>query len=562
MRIPVHTFKVIVPFILIYAVFLTGHFIDIMDVDAAHYAAISVEMMHSDNWLEVYMRGGDYLDKPPLLFWISALSFKLFGVSNFTYRLFPVLLSFLGIFATYKLSRLFYSSTISYYAAVLFATSQAVFLMNHDVRTDNLLTTFIVVAVWQILLFSQNQKSRHAFLGCAAIGLAMLAKGPIGLIAPIGIVGIHLLLTRQWGMIFKWQWLIGLIIIALILWPMNTGLYQQFDIHPDKLVNGQTNVSGLKFFYWTQSFGRITGESTWNNNPGPFFQLNSYLWSFLPWTLFGLLAYAQRMRALIRSKFLVNKNTEVFTIGGVTFIFVSMSLSSYQLPHYTYPAYPFLAIFTASWLHNMLNDQAEKWRHYVLRIQYGVTILLALLCLVSMVLLLTFTTTLNSIVLIILMAVIGLYFWKYSSLPRVLSITVGVILSINLMLNLQFYPYITRFQSGSQAGKYVANLTTRPNKVYTFLTGPMSFDFYSGFCTRGIVAATDLFEFEQGEYWVFTSAAGLLELEQLGLNVTVQMDFEDYPITGLSPDFFLDKNVRNSLPRNYVLKLVIANSKL
>jgi 4-amino-4-deoxy-L-arabinose transferase-like glycosyltransferase len=543
-------------------VYLTGHFIDVMDVDATHYAALSVEMMHSDNWLEVYMRGGDYLDKPPLLFWISALSFKLFGVGNFTYRLFPVLLSFLGIFSTYKLSRLFYTATVSYYAAILFATSQAVFLMNHDVRTDNILTTCITLAIWQLMAFVQNGKSRHALLGCVAIGLAMLAKGPIGLIAPAIVVGIHLLLTRQLAICFKWQWLVGIGLIALLLLPMCIGLYQQFDAQPEKIVHGETNVSGLKFFFWTQSFGRITGESIWDNNPGPFFQVSSFLWSFLPWTIFALMAYLSGVRELIRSKFTLKKEMDGFSIGGVTLIFIMMSLSAYQLPHYTYPAYPLVAIFTGRWLHGLIQKISEKRNRFIIRFHISSIIVMGLLCLVSIGMLVSTTASINVVFLAVLLALLGWYLWKWFPFHWLVKSTVGVILSVNLMLNLQFYPFITTYQSGSQAGKYVANLSPPPAQLYAFLTAPMSLDFYSGHITKGVLAATDLFTFEEGEYILFTSHSGLVELKQLGLHVKVLQAFDDYPITTLSPDFLFNQEIRKTLPKNYVVKLVIEKSAL
>ena len=62
-------------------------YIDIMAVDAAQYASISHEMLENGEFLQVQHREADYLDKPPLLFWVTATSYKLFGISNFTFRL-------------------------------------------------------------------------------------------------------------------------------------------------------------------------------------------------------------------------------------------------------------------------------------------------------------------------------------------------------------------------------------------------------------------------------------------------------------------------------------------
>jgi hypothetical protein len=69
----------------------------------------------------------------------------------------------------------------------------------------------------------------------------------------------HFILRRNWGAFLKWQYIILLLIVAILLIPMSIGLYQQYDLHPGKIVTGTKINSGLAFFYWTQSFGRITG---------------------------------------------------------------------------------------------------------------------------------------------------------------------------------------------------------------------------------------------------------------------------------------------------------------
>lgn len=69
--------------------------IPLMDIDAAQYASISREMLERNSFLQIYDLGKDYLDKPPMLFWLSALSMKLFGIYDWAYRI-PSLL-FLGL---------------------------------------------------------------------------------------------------------------------------------------------------------------------------------------------------------------------------------------------------------------------------------------------------------------------------------------------------------------------------------------------------------------------------------------------------------------------------------
>ena len=80
-RIPVHLWLTLL------AVLVAGAFVDVMEVDAAQYATMSRDMLGQADPLKLYFRGADYLDKPPLLFWTSALSFSVFGVHNWSYKL-------------------------------------------------------------------------------------------------------------------------------------------------------------------------------------------------------------------------------------------------------------------------------------------------------------------------------------------------------------------------------------------------------------------------------------------------------------------------------------------
>ncbi|MBU1820957.1 MAG: glycosyltransferase family 39 protein, partial [Bacteroidetes bacterium] len=245
-----------------------------MDIDAAQYASIGREMVQNNNFLQVQHRGVDYyLDKPPLLFWLSALVFKVLGFTNFAYRLVPILSSLLGIYAIYRFARLYYSDLTSYTAALVMGSCQAYFLMNHDVRTDTLLTNSVTVAIWQLAAFRLLGGWRYFLGGFIFVGLAMLAKGPIGLIVPAAAFFVDIVLKRDWKNLFRWEWLLGIVVIGLVLLPYCIGLLRQY------------GTEGIYFFFWKQSFGRITGENSWDNNAPLWFQAQNFLWSFLPWVL-------------------------------------------------------------------------------------------------------------------------------------------------------------------------------------------------------------------------------------------------------------------------------------
>lgn len=549
-------------FLLLYCVYLVGHFIDVMDVDAAQYASLSSEMATTSSYLEVYHRGADYLDKPPLLFWLSSLAFHLFGVTNFAYHFFPVLFSFLGFYATYRLATLFYAHQVGVLAALMLASSQAVFLMNHDIRTDNLLTTFTIVATWQLIAYLKSNVTRNLLFGSIAVGLAMLAKGPIGLIAPgVAILG-YIIFSQSWKSVLKIKWLLGGVIVAILLAPMCWGLYHQFDLHPEKsILNVQgKEVSGLKFFFWTQSFGRITGESQWNNNPGLFFQVSSFLWSFLPWTLFAIAAYLQQTKRMFQAKFRDSSTLlkEGFTWFGVTFLFIALSLSSYQLPHYTYLVYPLIAIFTAQFLYETVFSTAPpKWIRFLKNTQW--TILLVFWIGVFMILLFVFPST--NIVLwlfVIVFLATAIYFFVKRTIGYNLILGSFItIVGVNLILNSHFYPNLVTYQSGSQAGKYVKENGIPESQLYCFLTAPYSLDFYAGFPTQSINEGTLIGKLPPGSYYFFTSQQGFDEFIDLKYSVKTIQGFPDFPITNLTFTF-LDASQRATVVRNnYLLEITI-----
>ena len=166
-------------FALIFITYITGFWNDLIDFDAPQYANISKDMLASKSYLQVYDKGNDYLDKPPFLFWSAVLSFHLFGINDFAYRLPSFLVSILGLYSLYRFSLLYYSKKVAINAALIAAASQAYFLMHHDVRTDTLLTGFVLFSLWQIATFNQTGKLKHIVWGAIGIGFAMLSKGPI-----------------------------------------------------------------------------------------------------------------------------------------------------------------------------------------------------------------------------------------------------------------------------------------------------------------------------------------------------------------------------------------------
>ena len=216
-------------------------------VDSAKYASISREIFEKGDFIHLRIHGEPYLQKPPLLFWLGAIFFRIFGISMFAFKLPTLLFSFLGIYSTYRLGRLTYDKRTGIISALIFGTSEALFLFNMDVHTDMLLTSNIIFGIWQLAEYLDKRKALNFILGFIGVGLAMISKGVIGLVVPVFAIAGFLIMKKDFRTLFSLKWLAGLAILILILYPTLKGLFDQF------------GITGLKFYFWSNNIDRIRG---------------------------------------------------------------------------------------------------------------------------------------------------------------------------------------------------------------------------------------------------------------------------------------------------------------
>ncbi len=457
-------------------------FIPLMEIDSVQYANISREMLQNKSFLQIFDQGKDYLDKPPMLFWLSSLSMYFFGINDFAFRLPSILMAILAIYSTYKYTLLYYSNEIAILAALVLASTQAMFLITHDVRTDTMLMAWVILAIWQFAIWLNNRKWHSLIIAFSAVAFGMMTKGPIALMVPIFSFAPHILIHRNFKMLFRWEYLVGLIIIMILLIPMDIGLYQQFDLHPEKVMYEKTGTSGIRFFYWTQSFGRITGESVWHENDDFFFLFQNLLWGFLPWTLFLISGLISECTRIIRTKFIVNKNEEWIVLPGFLITYTALGISNYQLPHYIYVVLPFTAIIAAKSLYSLVINWENKFFKNVIN---GINIFIYILVLAILLVLLLFTFNTNIYFVIASLSVMSIFFLilmlkKIGAIPKVIQFALFTIITTNLLLTIFFYPTLLEFQLGNAVTKVIRQKNIDKTKFYLYqVYYERSLDFYS-----------------------------------------------------------------------------------
>ena len=463
--------------------------IPLMEIDSVQYANISREMLVHKNFLQIFDQGKDYLDKPPLLFWISSISMYLFGINDFAFRLPSILMAIVAIYSTYKFTLLYYSKELALLASLILASSQAMFLITHDVRTDTMLMSWVILGIWQFAHWTKFKNWGSLIVAFVAVAFGMMTKGPIALMVPIFSFVPHLLIHKNFKLLFRWEYLIGLLIIIVLLIPMDLGLYQQFDLHPEKEMYGRTGTSGLRFFYWTQSFGRITGESIWHENDHFTFLFENLIWGFLPWTLYFIVGLFSDFFKLIKNKLQIDPNTEWISTPGFLITYCALGISHYQLPHYIYIVLPFISIITAKCVYNT-NFQKDKSIFKSVLNVINVFIYVLVLLLLIILLIIPFPSNIYlSITLFISFAIIITYFIysKKILIPRLVQFALFCILTTNLFLSIFFYPKLLEFQLGNIVSKYITKKGINKNSFYLYhVYNERSLDFYSNYSFQNI----------------------------------------------------------------------------
>ena len=537
-------------FIFIAILYFSAIRVDTMDIDASQYAEISREMLKSGDYLHVYDRGLNYLDKPPLLFWVSATSIKVFGVNNFGYKFPSILFALLALYATYRLAKIFYGEVTGRMAALVLASCQGMFLMTNDVRCDTILMSWVITAVWLIQEWLLNKKILYLLAGSAAIAFGMMTKGPIALMVPAFCFISDWVLKRQWKNFFQPGYILGLILIALLLIPMSIGLYQQFDLHPGKLVNGTRGVSGLRFFYWSQSFGRITGESPWKNDVDISFLFVNMLWSFLPWIFLFVPALAINIISLVKQKFRLQPQQEWLATGGFLITYLALGSSSYQLPHYIFVVYPLASIGTAK----LLSDIIEHGKyHRLCRIMQPAMLVISILLFVTVFVLVTYVFPQHIIVIgiLVILFIAWLYFAFRKPLKgKIFWRTASAIVIANIFLTNIVYHTLLKYQVGSQAGRYIhANKIQSSDIAVYKLHDPLnSLNFYAQEEIEDLDTITNIKE----RKYLLTMDDGLNELKQQNQPFDIIKQDVSFKVSELTPEF-LNPKTRSSQVKNYYL---------
>lgn len=524
-------------FLIIGLAYFFGLFIDLTG-DSGLYAAISRQMVESGDWFNLKINGQPYDQKPHLFFWLAGLGIKLFGNTNFGFKLFPFLYGLLGIYFTFKLGKQIFSKKIGNYAALLTGTSQISFLYFFDFHTDTVLITGVILALWQLTEYLQNRKSINFVLGFFGVGLSMLAKGPIGGILPFSSVLIFLLLKKNYRQLFHPKWILGILIVFIVISPTLLHLYNSF------------GFEGLKFYFITNNIGRITGEYA-GSSSDPFFYLHTLLWAVLPWTIFVMSAFVFEIKS-----WFTKRNFNIWgssLLGSVLLFLIILSVAKGKAPNYFFIAIPVLSIVTAKWIVHFY-ETTTRFRLFLNRAQTAILIWLGIsICILTIVFFTdTFWFPIAIIVLSTSAIIVGIR-TQFEKINTTFFVSLIIIGSSNLILNAKVFPDLYKYQGAKQALEIFEKNREENDSLHCFALDEFEVFFYAKNPVNEIQDWTELRKviIKPGT-WIYTNSTKHKDFIKMKFEFDEIYEIPQRGMNRINIKFLNPRTRENSLASNYL----------
>ena len=309
----------------------------LVDVDETRYAVMSRDLLHH-NWNFLMLNGVPFIEKPPLYFWITAFSIKLFGFHEYAIRLPMSILATLTVFFTYYIGKKIKTPKFGFYTATIMMANVFFIMLTRVAIIDMVFTALLTWTIYFGLLteFVKDNNKKWcwtAFYLC--MSFAFLAKGLLAIVFPCAIIGIHRIINKSVKEIFKPQYILsGLVLFLLINLPWHLAMYKEY---------------GFEFiwvYFILHHFERLVNADALGKTRPFLYFIPVFFVGFLPWSFHFIGAIVD----FFRKKLFKDKYVLFFAIYFII-IFGLFSVASGKLPTYVLPAVLPAAFLTAYFIY-------------------------------------------------------------------------------------------------------------------------------------------------------------------------------------------------------------------
>lgn len=314
--------------------------------DEVFYAQTAKEMATQHTWMTPYIFGQPQFEKPVLLYWLLRLGFMIFGMTSFAARFFPALFGMIGVIAVYLLGRIgFRDPGKAFISAIVLMTCGLYIGLSRTVFTDLIFSVFILLS---LLVFYwgysfKNRKGQGILLFFVFSALAVLTKGPLGLLIPLISAALFLLIKKDLKFLLNRYLLFGLLFFGLISLPWYILMFKLY------------GNSFIHEFFYNDHFRRIIEAEHYGNDTWYFYPL-SMAGCIFPWSIFFLVSLFSL------PKYLKQKDNQFYLFLSclIAAVLVIFQFAHSKLVSYIFPLFPALALFTGDFIIDKIENKRRS----------------------------------------------------------------------------------------------------------------------------------------------------------------------------------------------------------
>ena len=312
--------------------------------DEGTFAQVAKEILERNQWVTLYWNGDEYFAKPPLIFWLIAITYKIFGISDFSARLVPSLFGVGNVIITYFIAlELFKDRRSAFLSGSVLMLTPHFLYHGRLAMLDASAIFFILLCIWGLISSERNPKLGVLF--GIGIGLGVMTKSALGLM-PFIIITPYLVWKGKVAYLKNPYIYLGLVVGGLIATPWYYSQYAQYGLRfVEKYIGFEvlTRIKGYPDNYQL----RIT------------YYLQHIAGYYIPWLFILFLSFWHNIKGFLKKD---DSGSLIVVWSTVTYLFFTVVRG--KLPWYILPIYPAFALSIGGYVGGLLRNEANisRWQ--------------------------------------------------------------------------------------------------------------------------------------------------------------------------------------------------------
>lgn len=326
------------------------------DADSTH-AEAAREMVVNNDYVTLHVNGVRYLEKAPMMYWMVATCYRIFGTNEFATRL-PTVLALVGLLILATLwARRAFGDRAGLYAGLFVATTTGYYLFTRILIPEAILSFFIAAAMYSFLTALEERSALRWYVGYACLAFAVLTKGLFPLVVIGGTLIIYAVISGDWRRWREFHLVSGILLIIAIAAPWH-------------ILAGLRNQRFFWFYFVNEHFLRFLGQrypKDYNKLPWYLYWSLHIVWLF-PWSAFLPIAIrrlwldfkAERVSSARLALATFASRTQILCALWAGILLVFFAISTNQ-EYYTFPAYLPILLLVAGGLASAERSGQSRW---------------------------------------------------------------------------------------------------------------------------------------------------------------------------------------------------------